>query len=102
MAFGAPHVALTLVSQHFSATLLEEAAHLLAEGGNVSLYRSGAFHDRWFAVDDQWYHSGGSLKDLGKKWVRVSRIEDIDEIEETEALLTSIATDASRIPVSVE
>ncbi len=32
-------------------------------------------HDRWLCIDDTVYHIGASLKDLGKKWFGLSRME---------------------------
>jgi hypothetical protein len=32
-------------------------------------------HDRFLIVDDDIYHIGASLKDLGKKWFAFSRME---------------------------
>lgn len=40
------------------------------------------FHDRFIVIDNkELYHSGASLKDLGKKCFAISKIEDIDYIE---------------------
>ena len=34
-------------------------------------------HDRFLIIDDQVYHIGASLKDLGKKWFAFSLMNDI-------------------------
>ena len=34
-------------------------------------------HDRFLIIDDQVYHFGASLKDLGKKWFAVSLMQDL-------------------------
>ena len=44
---------------------------------HLSLRTSGAFHDRFVIIDDdEYYHFGHSLKDLGKKGCMFSRIEE--------------------------
>lgn len=35
-------------------------------------------HDRFLVIDNQVYHIGASLKDLGKKWFAFSKMEEID------------------------
>ena len=40
------------------------------------------FHDRFIVIDNnELYHSGASLKDLGKKCFAISKIEDVEYIE---------------------
>ena len=34
-------------------------------------------HDRFLIIDDQVYHIGASLKDLGKKWFAFSLMENL-------------------------
>jgi hypothetical protein len=59
----------------------EETATLREQGRSVKLVTVPVRempHDRWFRVDDEWWHSGASLKDLG---LRVSRISKVDSAE---------------------
>ena len=35
-------------------------------------------HDRFLIIDDDVYHVGASLKDLGKKWTAIMKMENID------------------------
>jgi hypothetical protein len=35
-------------------------------------------HDRFLVIDNQVYHIGASLKDLGKKWFAFSKMEETD------------------------
>ena len=41
-------------------------------------------HDRFLCIDDDVYHIGASIKDLGKKWFGFSKMEILtpDELEE--------------------
>ena len=49
---------------------------------NVEKFRSS--HDRFLCIDDDVYHIGASIKDLGKKWFGFSRMEILtpDELVE--------------------
>lgn len=40
-------------------------------------------HDRFLCIDDEVYHIGASIKDLGKKWFAFSRMEDLSPTELT-------------------
>ena len=35
-------------------------------------------HDRFLIIDDDIYHVGASIKDLGKKWIAIMRMETLD------------------------
>ena len=95
MAWSKPGAKLVLVSKKFSEATLQEAAHLVMAGRDLALYKSDAIHDRWFSVDGRWWHSGGSLKDLGRKWTRISEIDQPEEIDQTEQLLGSLTIPAN-------
>ena len=41
----------------------------------------GKAHDRFLIIDDNVYHIGASLKDLGKKWFAFSLMRDLDPQE---------------------
>ena len=38
-------------------------------------------HDRFLLVDDEVYHIGASLKDLGKKWVAVMKMNNVCAVD---------------------
>ena len=38
-------------------------------------------HDRFLLIDDEVYHIGASLKDLGKKWFAFTLLHDIKASE---------------------
>jgi len=42
---------------------------------NLNIKYSNIFHDRFIIIDDNLYHIGASLKDLGKKCFGINRIE---------------------------
>jgi len=49
---------------------------------SLKISYTNKFHDRFIVIDNnELYHSGASLKDLGKKCFAISKIEDIEYIE---------------------
>ncbi len=53
--------------------------------GNLSIRKSGAFHDRFLIIDEQeYYHFGASIKDLGSRGTMFSRIEEPEVVKELE------------------
>jgi hypothetical protein len=51
-------------------------------------------------VRGRWWHSGGSLKDLGRRVSRISEVENPKEIADMGELLTTLAipTNAVTLP----
>ena len=48
----------------------------------LKLAKTNKFHDRFIVIDDkELYHCGASLKDLGKKCFAITKMEDIEYIE---------------------
>jgi len=43
---------------------------------HVELHVFNKSHDRWLIIDNEVYHFGASIKDLGKKWFEVSQITE--------------------------
>lgn len=43
----------------------------------LTLHSFNKSHDRWLIVDDEIYHFGASIKDLGKKWFAVNLITEM-------------------------
>lgn len=46
-------------------------------------------HDRFLLVDDDVYHIGASLKDLGKKWVAVMKMNNVCAVDFLENIVSS-------------
>ena len=50
---------------------------------NLKVAYTNKFHDRFIVIDNkELYHIGASLKDLGKKCFAISKIEDMEYVEE--------------------
>ena len=48
---------------------------------NLKIKYTNIFHDRFIIIDDNLYHLGASLKDLGKKCFGINKIEDKDYLK---------------------
>ena len=46
--------------------------------GKQVMLDSDLFHDRFIIIDNTLYHLGASLKDLGKKYFAIKKIESLD------------------------
>lgn len=69
---------------------------LRREGRQIHVYRTREFHDRYLRVDDEWWHSGHSFKDLGSRDSRLSKVtepEFLDKLREREKVLLASATE---------
>lgn len=61
-----PNVQLRVISSHIEgADFFVLLKKLKREGRNIDIYISREFHDRFIRVDDNWWHLGHSIKDLG-------------------------------------
>ena len=48
---------------------------------NLKMKYTNIFHDRFIIIDNNLYHVGASLKDLGKKCFAINKIEDIEYLK---------------------
>lgn len=49
---------------------------------SLKISHTNKFHDRFIVIDNKkLYHSGASLKDLGKKCFAISKIDDMEYVE---------------------
>ena len=53
-----------------------ETYHRQYPNEHVELHIFNLSHDRWLIIDEEVYHFGASIKDLGKKWFSVDRITE--------------------------
>lgn len=54
----------------------------------LKVARTNKFHDRFIVIDNkELYHIGASLKDLGKKCFAISKMEDINFIQDVEKII---------------
>jgi len=56
---------------------------------NLNIKYSNIFHDRFIIIDNNLYHIGASLKDLGKKCFGINKIEDEEILDRIITKLTN-------------
>jgi len=58
---------------------------LRKEGRIIKVLKTNAFHDRFIGIDNTWWHSGHSLKNLGEKYSMLTKIieKDVDRLEKS-------------------
>ena len=69
-----PDVAATIFTAQINKTLQLDIRRHNAEYPPVTVREYRQSHDRFLIIDDDVYHIGASLKDLGKKWFAFSRL----------------------------
>lgn len=81
-----PKVDMTIYTSKISKELRLDLQKHNAQYPKIEIKKFGLSHDRFLIVDDkEVYHFGASLKDLGKKWFAVSKLE-IDNLNIMEKL----------------
>jgi len=58
-----------------------EAYHKQYPKEHVELHTFNKSHDRWLIIDDEVYHFGASIKDLGLKWFSVNQVTEYTATE---------------------
>ena len=82
-------VAAMIYTQHIGQQLQLDIARHNAQYAAITIEQFGLSHDRFLLIDDEVYHIGASLKDLGKKWFAFTLMRDltaqdlIQKIDET-------------------
>lgn len=70
------NIKISVLTKNISKQLLLDAKKFNEQYQNLELIQFGLAHDRFLIIDDQEiYHIGASLKDLGKKWFAFSKFE---------------------------
>ena len=70
-------VSATIYTKKISKTLALDIQRHNEQYAPISVFEFGLSHDRFMIIDDEVYHIGASLKDLGKKWFAFSKMSDI-------------------------
>lgn len=71
------HAKITLYTKSISQSLRLDIGKFNAQfGEKITLKEFLLSHDRFLIIDDEIYHFGASLKDLGKKWFAFSKMDN--------------------------
>ena len=71
------NVSATIYTQQISQKLQLDINRHNTQYPPISVQQFNKAHDRFLLIDDEIYHLGASLKDLGKKWFAFARMRDI-------------------------
>ncbi len=70
-------VSATIYTQHISSQLQLDIERHNAQYAPIMVHNFNKAHDRFLLIDDEVYHIGASLKDLGKKWFAFTLMQDL-------------------------
>ncbi|MBS4014247.1 MAG: ORF6N domain-containing protein [Bacteroidetes bacterium] len=74
-------VEICIYSKNINNKLRQDVEKFNVQYKNLTIKKFDDCHDRFLIIDNQIYHIGASLKDLGKKWFAFSKLEiDINRI----------------------
>jgi hypothetical protein len=74
-------VSATIYTQHVSQQLQLDIDRHNAQYDPIVVEHFNRAHDRFLLIDDEVYHIGASLKDLGRKWFAFTLMHDITAAE---------------------
>ncbi len=69
-----PHIKITIYTKTISPQLKLDVNKYNSQYDNLELKKFDLSHDRFLIIDNEIYHIGASLKDLGKKWFAFSKM----------------------------
>ena len=70
-------VSATIYTQRISQQLQLDLDKHNAQYVPINVFQFNRAHDRFLLIDDEVYHIGASIKDLGKKWFAFTLMRDI-------------------------
>ena len=76
-----PNVSATIYTQHISQQLQLDIVRHNAQYSPIEVKPFNRAHDRFLLIDDEVYHIGASIKDLGKKWFAFTLMRDMTSQE---------------------
>lgn len=77
MSAKASEVTVSILTDRISEDLIPFISRFNEQYGGLTIRTSSAFHDRFVIIDDNdFYHFGTSIKDVGKRYFMFSRIEE--------------------------
>ncbi len=69
-----PQVKVSIYTKNINNKMLQDAEKFNEQYKNLVLKKFQDSHDRFLIIDQEIYHIGASLKDLGKKWFAFSKL----------------------------
>jgi hypothetical protein len=72
-------VKVIIYTKNLTEKLKEDLKKFNEQYNNLEIKKFEKSHDKFLIIDDEVYHIGASLKDLGKKWFAFSKMENLGE-----------------------
>lgn len=72
-------VQVTIYTNNLTKQLQEDTEKINKQYQNLELKKFSKSHDRFLIIDNEVYHIGSSLKDVGKKWTAFSKLESFTQ-----------------------
>lgn len=69
-----PKIKILIYTKNITQKLELDVNKYNAQYNNLELKKFDLSHDRFLIIDDEIYHIGASLKDLGKKWFAFNKM----------------------------
>jgi hypothetical protein len=82
-------VSATIYTQNISQQLRLDIARHNAQYAIIDVHSFNKAHDRFLLIDEEVYHIGASIKDLGKKWFAFTLLRDMTAAELLEKIQTA-------------
>ena len=82
-------VTATIYTQHISQKLQLDLDRHNTQYAPIVVEHFNRAHDRFLLIDDEVYHIGASLKDLGKRWFAFTLMRDLTAVELTSRVVGS-------------
>ncbi len=79
------------------ADFFVQVKKLKSEGRAITIYKNNTFHDRFIGIDDKWWHSGHSLKDLGSGDSMLTKRKEKNNLAELNNSVTKVINDSKKI-----
>ena len=80
--FKKTKIKVNIYTKNITKELIDDLEKYNSQYNQINLIHFEKSHDRFLIIDDETYHIGSSLKDLGKKWFAFSKIDITKEIKD--------------------
>ena len=87
----AANVEATIYTQHISRQLQLDIERHNSQYPAINVRQFNKAHDRFLLIDEEVYHIGASIKDIGKKWFAFTLMRDLSPAMLTEHLVEGVS-----------
>ena len=92
-----PEINITIITYKTSPTdFFVQVKKLKAEGRLITIYKTNTFHDRFIGIDNKWWHSGHSFKDLGSGDSILHKMNEKNSLIKLNNRVTKVINDSKK------